>query len=146
VEFHPLGLAEVGYTLVRPTAAAGGFLGGPQPFYEWHKEGFEVPDQAELIASGEIFPNQAFRFRESAYGLQFHPEVTPEIILAWMAEAPETLDLAGAHCRRRQVADIRRFDAPTKLWLERFLTQWLGSGNLEEEERKGRASQGFLVP
>ncbi len=131
VELHPLGQAEVGYALVRPTAAARGFLDCPQPFYEWHTEGFDVPEQAELIAAGDVFPNQAFRFREHVYGLQFHPEVTPEIILAWMGEAPHALDQLGAHRRARQVADMRRFDVPTKLWLERFLCEWLGPADVD---------------
>lgn len=134
VEFHPLGLAEVGYVLVRPTVAGRDFLDGPQCFYAWHTEGFEVPDQAQLIAAGDTFPNQAFRFGEHVYGLQFHPEATPEIILAWMGEDPERLNCPGAHRRTRQVADIRRFDAITKLWLERFLSNWLGEDDVGERE------------
>lgn len=129
VKLHPLGLAEVGYAWVRPTPAARGFLDCPQLFYEWHTEGFEVPDQAELIAVGDVFPNQAFRFRDHVYGLQFHPEVTPEIILAWMGEAPHALDQPGAHRRTRQVADMRRFDVPAKRWLERFLCEWLAAAD-----------------
>jgi GMP synthase (glutamine-hydrolysing) len=134
VVYHPLRLAEVGYALVRPTVAARGFLDSPQPFYEWHTEGFEVPEQAELIAVGDVFPNQAFRFRKHVYGFQFHPEVTPKIILAWMYEAPEALEFAGAHCRTRQVADIRRFDVRSKRWLERFLSGWLVAGSVRERE------------
>jgi GMP synthase (glutamine-hydrolysing) len=144
VELHPHGLAEVGYALVRPTVAAPGCFDCSQPFYEWHTEGFEVPEHAELIAAGDIFPNQAFRFREHVYGLQFHPEVTPEIIFAWMGEAPEVLDHPGAHCRQRQLADLRRFDTRTKLWLQRFLSEWLGTGDADGREKGRRAPQAAL--
>ncbi|MGF1616145.1 MAG: glutamine amidotransferase [Gammaproteobacteria bacterium] len=137
VELHPLGLAEVGYVMVRPTAGGRGFMDFPQPFYEWHREGFEVPQEAELVATGDVFPNQAFRFREHVYGLQFHPEVTPEIILAWMGEAPKTLDYPGAHCRGRQVLDMRRFDRCTSLWLVQFLTEWLGATDVDEGDGRG---------
>lgn len=145
VEFHPLGLAEIGYVLVRPTVAARGFLDCPQPFYEWHREGFEVPEQAELVATADVFPNQAFRYREHVYGLQFHPEVTPEIILAWMDESPEALDRPGAHCRTRQEADVRRFNGRAQLWLQRFLFEWLGAADVDERESQA-ASVAHVVP
>jgi GMP synthase (glutamine-hydrolysing) len=78
--------------------------------------------------------------------LQFHPEVTPEIILAWMGEAPEILEHPGAHCRTRQVADIRRFDTRTRRWLERFLSEWLGTGDADERKKGRNAHQAAFFP
>src|SRR5262252_3720124 len=33
----------------------------PASVYQWHREGFELPAGAELLAEGEIFKAQAFR-------------------------------------------------------------------------------------
>ncbi len=38
------------------------------------------------LANSEIYLNQAFRIGERAYGLQFHLEVTEEMIEDWLSE------------------------------------------------------------
>jgi len=49
---------------------------------QWHEDMFEVPEGGELLATSEACPHQAFRYR-SAVGLQFHVEVTEEILSDW---------------------------------------------------------------
>jgi GMP synthase (glutamine-hydrolysing) len=51
--------------------------------FHWHGETFDLPPGAELLASSDLCRNQAYRIGESVYGLQFHLEVTPEIIADW---------------------------------------------------------------
>jgi len=61
------------------------FEGLPEDFsvFQLHEDTFEVPAGAVLLAQGDTCYNQAFRFGENAYGLQFHIEVTPEMIASW---------------------------------------------------------------
>ena len=54
----------------------------------WHDDTFDIPGGAVALASSAGCANQAFRFSERAYGLQFHPEVTPAILEDWIAAAP----------------------------------------------------------
>ena len=122
---HPEGLHQIGYFPIEPTATADGFLDGPLHVYQWHKEGFELPDGAELLATGPDFPNQAFRYGERAYGLQFHPEVSPAVARRWMEEASASLEAHGAHPRSRQLADAKRHDAGMMSWFDGFLADWL---------------------
>ena len=122
---HPEGLHEIGFVAVEPTPAADGFLGEQLHVYQWHQEGFEVPPQAELLARGERFPNQAFRYKSNAYGIQFHPEVTPEMIARWNAEAGTAKQRPGAHPRDRQLSDAENFYAAMKIWYEGFINGWL---------------------
>ena len=51
---------------------------------QWHSDMFHVPEGGTLLARSEACPHQAFRYR-NAYGLQFHVEVTPEILSDWFA-------------------------------------------------------------
>lgn len=122
---HPEGLHEIGYVPVAPTGAADGFLDGDLHVYQWHKEGFDVPPDAALLATGEAFPHQAFRYGGAAYGLQFHPEVSPAVIQRWLTEAGHMLAEPGAHPEARQRADMARHDIAMASWLERFLVRWL---------------------
>lgn len=50
--------------------------------FQWHGDTFDLPKGAFLLASSIEFPNQAFKYGD-AYGLQFHPEITPDLIEVW---------------------------------------------------------------
>jgi len=55
------------------------------PVFQWHHDSFDLPREAVLLASSPACPHQAFRVGTSAWGVQFHPEVTEEIIRCWCA-------------------------------------------------------------
>jgi GMP synthase-like glutamine amidotransferase len=57
--------------------------------FQWHEDTFEIPKWAKLLATSTAVPNQAFRYGDNAYGLQFHLEVTTEMIQEWMGEYGE---------------------------------------------------------
>lgn len=52
--------------------------------FQWHQDTFEIPEGARLLVESSTCSNQAFRFGRNAYGLQFHIEVTPDIIESWI--------------------------------------------------------------
>jgi len=54
------------------------------PVFQWHEDTFEIPRGGQLIATSSPVSHQAFRYGETAYGLQFHLEVTKEMIREWL--------------------------------------------------------------
>jgi len=52
--------------------------------------GFEVPEEAVLLADSEIQP-QAFRMGERAWAVQFHPEARRQQVLGWFAGGTDDL-------------------------------------------------------
>jgi GMP synthase (glutamine-hydrolysing) len=62
--------------------------------FQWHHDSFDIPAGGILLASSPACPNQAFRVGCSAWGLQFHPEVTGNIIRDWCAWDRATADKA----------------------------------------------------
>ena len=122
---HPAGLAEIGYYRVRPTPAGSALIPDPLQVYHWHYHGFALPKGAELLARGEIFPNQAFHYDGAAYGLQFHPDTTPEEIDEWTRRLEEQLNCPGAHERARQIKEIPLYDEILVDWFSNFLDHWL---------------------
>src|SRR3972149_6404298 len=52
--------------------------------FQWHGDTFEMPEGGVHLAGSPICTNQAFRYGSNVYGLQFHIEVTPEMILEWL--------------------------------------------------------------
>ncbi len=63
------------------------------PWFQWHFDSFTVPAGATLIAESDAGP-QAFVAGRSL-GLQFHPEVTPEIMDDWVRTYRHELDAEG---------------------------------------------------
>ena len=65
----------------------------PGPWFEWHYDGFTVPDGATEIARTAVSP-QAFRIGRSV-GTQFHPEVTTELVDRWISMDEKELRAHG---------------------------------------------------
>ena len=92
---------EIGWAHVTLTEAARSDrlfhgLNGCEDVFHWHGETFDLPSGAELLASSERCRHQAFRFGKCVYGLQFHPEVTPQMIAEWCREDEGCGELAEA--------------------------------------------------
>lgn len=122
---HPEAITEIGYIPVVPTAAGENPLTDGLHFYHWNREGFELPAGAVLLASGQQFPHQAFRYGDRAYGLQFHPEITAAMIDRWTTAGAEQLQVPGAQSRDQQFQLHSQYADATQNWLAGFLTRWL---------------------
>ncbi len=132
VTSHGAGQREIGYYPVLPTQAGQGILPHPLMVYQWHQEGFELPVGSHLLATGSIFPHQAFRYGRQAYGLQFHPEITTTMVNHWTTEGADQLALPGAQGRPYHLSQHRLYSPGVESWLRQFLAQWIGvSGGAE---------------
>ena len=54
----------------------------PETVFHWHGETFDLPEGAEQLAWSDACRQQAFRWK-NVYGMQFHLEVTPEMVADW---------------------------------------------------------------
>jgi GMP synthase (glutamine-hydrolysing) len=70
---------EVGMITVDATAAC---PTAPGPWFSWHNDIVELPDDVEVLARTDIAP-QVFKAGNSL-GVQFHPEVTTELMNEWL--------------------------------------------------------------
>jgi len=141
---HPDGMVEVGYYPITPTdqgrQAAQGWVGGgdsathtapcpwPSHFYQWHREGFTLPSGAELLASTGTYENQMFRYGPTAYGVQFHAEITYHLVNRWTLGASHRLVLPGARPRVEHLHGHHRHTGNVGRWLDAFLPAWLAGG------------------
>ena len=123
---HPQGHAEIGYYPIRPTEAGLKVCTQwPDHVYQWHREGFDMPSGAELLAEGDAFEVQAFR-HGSGYALQFHPEVTHAMMCRWTVRGAARFELPGAKSRAQHFADRPVYDLAARNWLAAFLDHWIG--------------------
>lgn len=54
------------------------------PVLHWHGDTFDLPEQAELLASSAIYPHQAFKIGSNILALQFHVEVAADAMEKWL--------------------------------------------------------------
>lgn len=127
---HPDGLVEIGYWDVQPTGACTSFLSEPTIFYQWHSETFDIPDGTVHLARNDDFAGQAFRYNDHVYGIEFHPEMTKEMIEHWSTSekgAPklEIFKDKGAQPREAHLEGYERYAAASDRWLDNFLDNHL---------------------
>ena len=127
VFLHPQGQAEIGYYPIRPTAAGLSVVNPwPEQVYQWHREGFDLPAGAELLAEGDMFEVQAFRFGRS-FALQFHPDVTHLMMHKWTTRGHDRMAMPGARPRDTHFADRAVYDYSARAWLGAFLERWISN-------------------
>ncbi len=91
---------EIGwYSLMREPDADGDpmfqLFGQTETVFQWHGDTFALPKGAVRLASSPLCQEQAFRYGDRAYGLQFHVEVTEAMIRAWMHTPANKAELAS---------------------------------------------------
>src|ERR1035438_104393 len=92
---------EIGWSPLHFTQAAAadplfhGFS-DPETVFQWHAETFDLPPGAEHLAYSSACRHQAFRVGGNVYGIQFHLEVTPEIVADWLRQDAACGDLREA--------------------------------------------------
>jgi len=59
-------------------------FGARSEVFQWHDDVIELPPDTVHLASSEVCPAQAFRYREHAYGFQFHLEADSALIERWL--------------------------------------------------------------
>ncbi len=132
VSRHAEGIVEIGYHDLQPRADLVGApdrVSWPTRAYQWHSEGFALPDGAEpLVSGGNAFPHQAFRIGSAAYGIQFHPEITYAMLSRWSGHNPDKLKQTGAQARADQMRDHIAYSRAVREWLWDFLQELVNSG------------------
>ena len=122
---HAEGWTEIGWYPLAATEAGTALMPWPDMVYQFHREGFDLPSGATLLAEGETFPAQAFRQGEHAFGIQFHPEVTHAMMCRWTIRGAHRMDLPGAKQRVAHFEGRWMHDYAMQSWLSNFLDHWL---------------------
>ncbi|MCE9545116.1 MAG: gamma-glutamyl-gamma-aminobutyrate hydrolase family protein [Planctomycetia bacterium] len=99
-EVRPRPTKEIGWYTVDTSAAAADdrlfrHLGSQPTVFQWHGDGFTLPAGAVSLASSPLCPQQAFRYGQSAYALQFHLEVTETMVERWLTEPGNCAEVSG---------------------------------------------------
>jgi GMP synthase-like glutamine amidotransferase len=104
------------------------------PWFQWHFDTFTTPPGAEVVADTDVGP-QAFVAGRSL-GLQFHPEVTREIMDDWVRVYRHELDADGVDPDELTEETHRRIDQSNRMartLMDRFFERVARLGDREDE-------------
>ena len=99
---------EIGWVPIRTLEPS---LVGEGPWLQWHYDTFSLPAGAKLLAESPAGP-QAYTAGRSL-GVQFHPEVTAEIVANWISQDGAALRRQGLD-PVRLLAETRERDAENR--------------------------------
>ena len=115
------GRVEIGWYPLKATDPGRSLIDWPDMVYQFHREGFSLPSGATLLAEAEHYPNQAFRYGDTAWGIQFHAELTRVMMQRWVVHGASRFVLPGAQPGREHLAGRMLWDMQLRRWLEDFL-------------------------
>ena len=128
IEKNSNNLSEIGFYKIIPKGNGIKMFNSQDIFYQFHSEGFELPKGCELLAKGDIFNNQAFKYK-NCYGLQFHPEVNIYLHLKWLflvlLKKPRVLFTKGSQNIFQQLILRFKYNKSISKWLDVFLDNYL---------------------
>ena len=124
---HDKGAQEFGLYPIKAVDQQTSFV--PEDFFavQFHSRGFEVPKDAEWLAAGDIFPNQAFRYGDNVLGTQFHPECTLAILRRWQALDAAPWQAPGVQAREEQDRLAACHLNNVRHWFEKLLGDFFTS-------------------
>lgn len=64
--------------------------------FQLHGETVRITSGMKLLGTGDFCPCQIVRIGEKAYGIQFHFELTDELLQVWMKEDPDLMKIDSA--------------------------------------------------
>ena len=119
--------SEIGFFDIKPTENGFQMFKNHKTFFQWHNEGFTVPNFCTILANGYKFHQQAFQYNNS-FGLQFHPEVDIKLHLYWLyyvsISNPKKFREKGFQNLYQQFILRVKNNNKIKNWLDNFLDEY----------------------
>lgn len=123
---------EVGFEPIRPAPQAAGdrltsHLRDGDNEFQWHMDTFDLPGGCTRLVSGDDVENQAFRFGDLTWGIQFHFEIDSAEIEMWLDAYAREGDLLADwgktpdQIRRERDANIAGHESRGKEIFRRFV-------------------------
>jgi len=93
--------------------------------FQWHGDTFDLPQGAELLASSEACVNQAFMVGSNILALQFHLEITEELLKGFLKSGKDELLPKRYIQTEESIINGFKFIPTCNLLLEELLKKFL---------------------
>lgn len=92
--------------------------------FSWHGDTYKLGEGCDRLITGTFYHEQGVKFGEKVYGVQFHPEVTEEVIQAWyMRDIQNNCLPECAKPMHETLKEAKEHLPPVHVWLEKFIAR-----------------------
>lgn len=100
--------------------------------YQWHGDTFGIPEGGKRLAFAELCQNQALQYGRNVYGIQFHVEITKDMIIQWADAYKQELEsLKGiVSDKQKMLADYSDLEKPYMKQAEQFYVNFFNIAGL----------------
>jgi GMP synthase (glutamine-hydrolysing) len=137
VESHTEGKTEIGWYPISATGDGAKLMDWPSMVYHFHREGFDLPSGAVRLAQGDTYENQAIRYGENAWGVQFHGELTRMMMHRWVVHGAHRFELPNAQTGDKHLEGRFLHDQALKMWMSNMLDLVFGHRLIGSQSASG---------
>lgn len=125
---------EIGWQKVdyAPVAEMQEWFGdGADEIFQWHGDAFELPEGAVRLASSPLYPNQAFVLDDKHLGMQFHLEMTPELVDVYLQANGNMIDrelakgAQAVNTREEVASDVEKRTSDMHKMMRKAYARWV---------------------
>jgi GMP synthase (glutamine-hydrolysing) len=129
-QVYPHRIPEIGFSPIRVASSPAQepwLKDCPEERYlmQWHFDTFDLPPQATLLMTNDICQNQAYRIGSNIYGFQFHLEVTPEIVMSWLALKNDWIEANYPHLEKQLEEQVQTYIRQSAQFAEKVADAWI---------------------
>jgi GMP synthase (glutamine-hydrolysing) len=129
-QVFPHNIPEIGFSPIRvvsPSAQELWLKDCPAGLHlmQWHFDTFDLPPQATLLMTNDVCQNQAYRIGSNIYGFQCHLEVTPEIVMSWLALKNDWIEANYPHLDRQLEEQVQTYIRQSAQFAEKVADAWI---------------------
>lgn len=130
-DVYPGHTKEIGWSQLKLASVADNVLAPLENIkvLHWHGDSFDLPENAQLLASSEHYPHQAFQYGSNVLALQFHVEVMGEDLEKWLIGHCIELDQAKIDIKQLR-EENQKYAAPLEQSAALILEGYLKKLNL----------------
>jgi len=93
---------------------------------QWHGETYSLPYEARLLATCPDVLGQAFRIGSNQYGLQFHTEITIDLIKEWLEKGQCEKEFLGEDGVRQLLNESVVLLPVARAFCRTMVSSWIG--------------------
>jgi len=97
----------------------------PLQVMQWHFDTFDLPAEATLLMTNDACKYQAYRIGRNIYGFQFHFEVTPEIVMSWMAMKNDWIEANYPNLDAQIAAQVQQYGQQSAQFAQSVAQYWI---------------------
>ncbi|MDQ8952150.1 glutamine amidotransferase [Acinetobacter rudis] len=127
-DIYPGHIKEIGWSQLKLSAVTDNILAPLENIkvLHWHGDAFDLPENAQLLASSEHYPHQAFQLGQNILALQFHAEVVGQDFEKWLIGHIVELDQAKIDIQALREDNQKyaaQLEQSSHMVIERYLAQ-----------------------